>query len=377
LAQFDRKEKAVRIVSKQLLALEDIVMETESSGNTTLGFEQLRRWKDLTIQLLTETVSEMEASALRTKSVGPFVLGQPLRNFRAEASLYEAFLLSLNDSLQKHPDRILTQVHETGAIGVRTVVSTDLFISYSSKDAEFVTKLAKDLQSRGVSVWWDKWMMKVGDSLHKKIQEGITNSALLCVVLSPYSVSSPWVEKEMNSALMKELEQREVFVLPILYKECQIPLFLKDKLYADFRSSYEIGLSALLERLTPKIRLDLLEGLMSGSDSTISICYAKIRAEDRKLYSDEMMKRLDSTSVHERSTALTGLFTIRDEALPAHLMKLAKDSSDTVRRLAVFYLGELKGKYAIATISERLSDKSQEVRAAARVAYRKITGADA
>jgi len=178
-----------------LLALEDIVMETESSGNTTLGFEQLRRWKDLTIQLLTETVSEMEASALRTKSVGPFVLGQPLRNFRAEASLYEACLLSLNDSVQKHPDRILTQVHETGA-GVRTVVSTDLFISYSSKDAEFVTKLAKDLQGRGVSVWWDKWMMKVGDSLHKKIQEGITNSALLCVVLSPYSVSSPWVEKD-------------------------------------------------------------------------------------------------------------------------------------------------------------------------------------
>jgi hypothetical protein len=257
------------------------------------------------------------------------------------------------------------------------VVSTDLFVSYSSKDAEFVSKLARDLHSRGVSVWWDKWMMKVGDSLHKKIQEGITNSALLCVVLSPDSVSSPWVEKELNSALMKELEQREVFVLPILYRDCQIPLFLKDKLYADFRNSYDVGLNALLERLNPKIRLDLLEGLMSGSESTRSICNVKIGAGDRKLYSDELVKRLDSSSVHERSAALAGLFTIHDEALPAHLMKLAKDSSDTVRRLAVFYLGELRGKYAIATVSERLSDKNQEVRAAARVAYRKITGASA
>jgi len=128
--------------------------------------------------------------------------------------------------------------------------------------------------------------MKVGDSLHRKIQDGITNSAWLCVVLTPSSVSSPWVEKELNSALMRELEQKEVFVLPILYKDCKIPLFLKDKLYADFRSSYEQGLTALLERVTPKTKLDLLEPLLSRSESTISISHAKIRPEDKSLYVD-------------------------------------------------------------------------------------------
>lgn len=74
---------------------------------------------------------------------------------------------------------------------------------------------------------------------------------------------------------MKELEQKEVFVLPILYKECEIPLLLKDKIYADFRSSYKLGLGALLNRFTPRIKLDLFEGLMSGSSSKISACYAK------------------------------------------------------------------------------------------------------
>ena len=116
---------------------------------------------------------------------------------------------------------------------------------------------------------------------------------------------------------------------------------------------------------------------MSGSDSKIKSCYAQIRSEDHRLYSHELVKRLDSDSVSQRSTALTGLFTIRDEAIAAHLMKMSNDSSATVRQLAVFYLGELRAKYAVATISERLSDKSQEVRAAARIAYRKITGADA
>lgn len=244
---FDKVEKALRFLSKQLLALEDLVRETREEKNTILGFEQLRRWKEMTVQLLEETVSRAEATALRNKKAESLILGQPMRNFLTEARIYEAFLLSLNDSLQTHPDKLFSRGYTTG--GVAQAASTDLFISYSTADAAFVARLAQDLNSRGIKVWWDKWMMKVGDSLHQKIDEGITNSAWLGVVLSPNSIHSPWVEKELNSALMKELEQREVFVLPILYKDCPIPLMLKDKVYADFRSSYDEGLSALLERL--------------------------------------------------------------------------------------------------------------------------------
>lgn len=162
-------------------------------------------------------------------------------------------------------------------------------------------------------------MIKVGDSLHRKFQQGITSSAWLGVVLSPNSVSSPRVEKELNSALMRELEQREVFVLPILYKDCAIPLMLKDKVYADFRSSYKQGLNALLERFTPEINPSLLEGLMSGSNSAILISYAKVRPEDRKLYADELVRKLASTSDEEKANALTGLFVIRHPELSMHL----------------------------------------------------------
>jgi len=51
--------------------------------------------------------------------------------------------------------------------------SKDLFISYSSKDRTFVTRLATDLIGHGLTVWIDKFEMKVGDSLNGKIQAGI------------------------------------------------------------------------------------------------------------------------------------------------------------------------------------------------------------
>jgi hypothetical protein len=134
-----------------------------------------------------------------------------------------------------------------------TTKETDVFISYSWKDRPFAEKLACDLKRHGVKVWIDSLEMKVGDSLNKKIQNGISRSGWLAVVLSPYSVASAWVEKELNAALEIELEKQSVFVLPVLYKECRIPLFLQDKIYADFRTSYQSGLDALFNKLCPPL----------------------------------------------------------------------------------------------------------------------------
>jgi len=129
---------------------------------------------------------------------------------------------------------------------VRTV-----FISYSSKDKDFAERLATDLRASGAEVWFDQWEIKVGDSITQKINDGIHDNDYLAVVLSPDSVASPWVRKELNVAMMRELNRRSVFVLPILYLDCEIPELIADKRYADFRKSYEFGFSEVLEVLAP------------------------------------------------------------------------------------------------------------------------------
>jgi hypothetical protein len=110
-----------------------------------------------------------------------------------------------------------------------------VFLSHNSQDNEFANRLAGDLSRNGVRVWIDEAEMKVGDSLIKSIQSAIKDMDFLAVILTPESVKSPWVEKELNVALAKEITGKRVRVLPILLRDCEIPIFLSEKVYADFR----------------------------------------------------------------------------------------------------------------------------------------------
>lgn len=121
----------------------------------------------------------------------------------------------------------------------------NLFLSHSSIDKPFVEKLACDLKRLGVNVWLDKWEIRVGDSITWKIEEGIRENEFLGLVLSPEAVASEWVKSELSAAWFRQMQQKKISVLPILYRDCHIPLFLSDRKYADFRQDYQHGLEEL------------------------------------------------------------------------------------------------------------------------------------
>ncbi len=125
-----------------------------------------------------------------------------------------------------------------------------VFISYSSKDKSFVEKLSKELVENRIGVWLDKWEMKPGDSLIDKIQNGIDDSSYLLVVLSKHYIESEWCKKEQNVGLTKEINNKEVVVIPILLENCKVPLFLQEKVYADFREDFDSGFEELYKSLS-------------------------------------------------------------------------------------------------------------------------------
>jgi hypothetical protein len=88
------------------------------------------------------------------------------------------------------------------------------FISYSTKDKEFATRIHADLQDHGVQCWFAPEDLKVGDKLRPTFDEAIRLHDKLMVVLSENSIKSPWVEKEVETAFEKEHRQSRTVLFP-------------------------------------------------------------------------------------------------------------------------------------------------------------------
>lgn len=126
------------------------------------------------------------------------------------------------------------------------------FISYSQKDKHFARKIKQMLEQAGARVWIDEMEMRVGDSMMKQISSAIKENQYLIAVLSQNSVKSEWVKTELRWAMDHELKAKRVKVLPILLENCEVPLFLADKFYADFSSpeKYEQNYLKLLKAMS-------------------------------------------------------------------------------------------------------------------------------
>jgi hypothetical protein len=94
----------------------------------------------------------------------------------------------------------------------------DLFISHATEDKqEFVEPLVKELEKRGIKIWYDQFSLKLGDSLRRKIDEGLINSRYGVVVLSPHFLEKEWPQKELDGLVSREVNGKKV-ILPIWHK---------------------------------------------------------------------------------------------------------------------------------------------------------------
>lgn len=130
-------------------------------------------------------------------------------------------------------------------------MQVSIFLSHNKADKPFVRQLAADLEHQGFGYWLDEAEIKVGESLIEKIRDGIDTNAYVAVILSPDSIASPWVQREVDVAMNQEIRGRRVKVLPIMFRECELPGFLLGKRYADFSnpSNYSAALADLVQSM--------------------------------------------------------------------------------------------------------------------------------
>lgn len=124
-----------------------------------------------------------------------------------------------------------------------------IFISYNHSDKDTAESLAKILVQAKQNVWIDQWELNAGDSLIEKIEEALGGADAILVLLSKNSTQSEWCKKELRSGLVRELEEKSVLVIPIVLDDCEIPLFLREKLWIDLRKDKDQQLALLLRSL--------------------------------------------------------------------------------------------------------------------------------
>jgi hypothetical protein len=124
-----------------------------------------------------------------------------------------------------------------------------VFFCYAHEDKTFVDKLARQLIERRAWVWVDRWELNVGDSIVERVQAAIENATAVIAVLSRASVNSPWVKRELQTIIYRQVEGETAPVVPVLIEDCPIPPFLQDRLYADFRTNFDQGLQTVLQAI--------------------------------------------------------------------------------------------------------------------------------
>ncbi|HEX4953149.1 MAG TPA: toll/interleukin-1 receptor domain-containing protein [Thermoanaerobaculia bacterium] len=94
----------------------------------------------------------------------------------------------------------------------------DVFISHASEDKDDVARpLADLLHGMGLRVWLDEQQLGLGDSLSRKINDGLALSRFGVLVLSTSFLEKDYPQREMQALLARQTAS-ERYILPILHK---------------------------------------------------------------------------------------------------------------------------------------------------------------
>ncbi len=129
---------------------------------------------------------------------------------------------------------------------------TTVFICHATPDKPLLRRLTSDLRRYGVEVWLDEERVRVGDSLRESIERGLERADFVLIALSRQALRSAWLRRELNAAYTMEAARKRQIILPVLLEETPLPIFLRDKKYADFTADYKRGLRELVRTLVDR-----------------------------------------------------------------------------------------------------------------------------
>ena len=123
----------------------------------------------------------------------------------------------------------------------------EIFLSHSGLDREFVEKIVELLRGHGVPVWHGPSSIRGGQQLHDEIGDALERCDWFVILLSPNSIRSKWVKRELVFAL--DEDRYENCIIPVVIRAGNYRKFswvLSLYQFVDFTEDFEKGCRALL-----------------------------------------------------------------------------------------------------------------------------------
>ena len=154
---------------------------------------------------------------------------------------------------------------------------SEIFISYSHEDKEYVHKLVDSIKDRGIDAWIDD-RIDHGARWPKVIEEKLENCKVLVLVMTSNSSDSDWVQKELTRALRKKK-----MILPLLLEGDEPWFSVENIQYEDVTDG----------KLPPERFYNRLTSLSSKSSGYYKIDWESFSAEKQELEDGYEIKKKD------------------------------------------------------------------------------------
>jgi hypothetical protein len=132
----------------------------------------------------------------------------------------------------------------------------DLFLSHASEDKDVIARpLYQALVAEGFSVWFDEAVLELGDSLRRKIDDGLAKCRYGIVILSPRFLAKHWPQRELDGLVARETASGEKAIIPIWHELDHDTLMRYSPTLADrFAGRSEEGIPGLVQKILRVLR---------------------------------------------------------------------------------------------------------------------------
>ena len=215
-ANLNRKQKEASSILTKISLEEDLKKVVSYRNDLNRKNEEINKL-DKDKSLKSKTLSDKQKRKLDLQSA----LYKEEQKVRDKAKKEQKEMLTMQQQITRELEKQKIQsLHSLDAFrpAKNKEATFDVFVSHASEDKEeFVRPFVNFLKANSLTVWYDEFSLRVGDSLRRSIDHGLKNSRYGIVVLSEAFFSKEWPQRELDGLFAREVNGEKV-ILPIWHK---------------------------------------------------------------------------------------------------------------------------------------------------------------